>query len=73
MADTENTKGLSSELRRAIYDAITTTNFVPCLGEISEREAEMIEHFGSPVAAGYMSEESGWQLDDDDAEAIRNG
>jgi len=71
MSDTENTRGLSRELRGAIYDQITTGNFVPCIGDVSEHQAEMTEHFGSPRAAGYMSEECGWQLGDDDAAAIR--
>ena len=68
---TANTIGLTAELRSAIENVITADNFVPCIGEISRLKREMVANFGSPRASGHMSEESGWQLDGDDAAAIR--
>jgi hypothetical protein len=72
MADTINTAGLSQELRDLIFFWLSDDNWVPCTEDISGRKSEMIKHFGSPRPAGYMSEEEGWLLDDDDAAAIRD-
>jgi hypothetical protein len=70
-SQTANTIGLTAELRNAIGNLITADNLVPCIGEVSRLKREMVANFGSPKASGYMSEGSGWQLDADDAAAIR--
>lgn len=67
--ETTNTRGLSSELRSLLADWMIDGKIFECQVP-GQLRAEMVSHFGSPRQAGYMSEETLWELDDDDQSAI---
>ena len=62
---TNNTNGISDDLREAIEQWIDKNGRVPGTIDILDRRAEMTERFGSPDRMG--DDGLCWHLDEDDA------